>query len=96
MKILIKYYDQSGKLRILKDKNKKVGSIIKFKILRKGREFPCCDFEGRCTNITYAEVYPCAMKNNRRKGWSYLCRKHYFDEQKLLKWKLPACLKVEW
>jgi len=94
MKIITKYYDKQGKLRILK--NKKVDSTIRFKILKNGREFPCCDFKGKCTNIAYAEVYPFAIKNSKKKGWSYLCRKHYSEEQKRLKWKLPACLKVEW
>jgi len=86
MEIIKKYYDLQGKLRILKNTNKKVESIIRFKKLK----------NGKCTNIAYAEVYPIAMKNSKKKGWSYLCRKHYFDEQKRLKWKLPACLKVEW
>ncbi|MEK6875270.1 MAG: hypothetical protein AABX30_01150 [Nanoarchaeota archaeon] len=96
MKIIKKYYDKQGKLRILKNKNEKADSIIRFKILKNRKKFPCCDFKGKCTNIAYAEVYPCAMKNSKKKGWSYLCRKHYFAEQKRLKGKLPACLKVEW
>ena len=96
MKIITKYYDKQGKLRILKNINNKTESIMTFKILKNGREFPCCDFKGKCTNIAYAEVYPFAMKNSKKKGWSYLCRKHYLEEQKRLKWKLPACLKVEW
>ena len=96
MKIIKKYYNAQGKLRILKNKNKKVDSTIRFKILKNGKEFPCCDFKGKCTNIAYAEVYPFAMKNSKKKGWSYLCKKHYSEEQKRLKWKLPACLKVEW
>ena len=96
MKIITKYYDKKGKLRILKDKDKKVGSVIRFKMLKGGKEFPCCDFKGKCTNIAYAEVYLFVMKNSKKKGWSYLCKKHYFEEQKRLKWKLPACLKVEW
>ncbi len=94
--IITKYYSKKGELRVLKDKNKKVDSIINFKILKNGKEFPCCDFKGKCSNIAYAEVYPSIMKNSKKKGWSYLCRKHYFGEQKRLKWKLPACLKVEW
>ena len=96
MKIITKYYDKTGKLRILKDKNQEEDSVIRFKRLRNGKEFPCCDFKGKCTNIAYAEVYPMAMKHSKNRGWSYLCRKHYFEEQKRLKWKLPACLKVEW
>jgi len=94
MKIITKYYD-NGRLRILKGKHEK-DFIIRFKRLKNRKEFPCCDFKGKCTNIAYAEVYPCAMKNSKKKGWNYLCKKHYFKEQKRLKWKLPACLKVEW
>ncbi len=96
MKIETKYYDKKGKLRIFKKKNAKVNSIIRLKILKNKKEFPCCDFKGECTNIAYAEVYPPVMKNSKKKGWSYLCKKHYFEEQKRLNWKLPACLSVEW
>lgn len=93
MEIITKYYDQQGKLRILKNKSKILDSIIRFKVLKNRKEFPCCDFEGKCTNIAYAEVYPFAMKNSKKKGWSYLCRRHYFEEQERLRWKLPACVK---
>ena len=96
MKITTKYYDKQGKLKILKDNHKEPNSTIRFKRLKNGKEFPCCDFKGKCTNRAYAEVYPFVMKKSKKKGWSYLCRKHYFQEQKRLKWKLPACLKVEW
>ena len=96
MEIITRYYNKQGRLKILKDTNKKIDSIIKFKKLKNRKEFPCCDFQGNCTNIAYAEVYPSAMKNSKKKEWSYLCRKHYFQEQNRLKWKLPACLKVEW
>ncbi len=96
MKIIEKYYDNKGKLRILRNKEDKKDPIIRFKILNNEKEFPCCDFGGTCTNIAYAEVYPFLIKDNKKRGWSYLCRKHYFKEQKRLKFKLPACLKVEW
>jgi len=47
--------------------------------------------------IAYAEVYPCMLgKKRKKRGWSYLCRRHYYQEQKRFKWKLPACLKVGW
>ena len=95
MKIVIKYYDKNGRLRIVKDENKRTDSTIRFKIIDK-KEFPCCDFKGECTNKAYAEVYPFMMKNSKRKGWNYLCKKHYSQEQKRFGWKLPACLKVEW
>lgn len=67
---------------------------IRFKKL-KGKKFPCCDFHGICTNKAYAEVYLFMMKKGKR-GWSYLCRKHYLEEQKRFKGKLPACLSVQW
>ncbi len=98
MEIITKYYDKAFKLRKLKsninikDKN----STIRFKILRNKKEFPCCDYPDICTNKAYAEVYPFMMKGKKKKGWSYLCKKHYHTEQKRLKWKLPASLKVEW
>lgn len=94
MKIITKYYDKNGKLKILKD-NMFPDSTIRFKVIG-GKEFPCCDLEGKCTNWAYAEVYPMMMKNSRKKGWSYLCKKHYYEEQKRLRWRLPACFKVEW
>ena len=96
MKIITKYYDEEGKLRVLKDKDKKSHSTIRFKILKDGKEFPCCDYQIKWTNLAYAEVYLFLMKNNKKKGWSYLCRKHYLEEQNRLKGKLPSCLIVEW
>ena len=96
MRIITKYYNKEGKLRVLRSKRSEDDSTVRFKIFKDRKGFPCCDFKGTCTNFAYAEVYPCAMKNNKKNGWSYLCRKHYFGEQKRLRWKLPACLKVEW
>ena len=64
-------------------------SKIRFKLLKNGKSWPCCDFKGKCTNKAYVEVYPFILKNSK-KGWSYLCRKHYYLEQKRLKWKLPV------
>lgn len=98
MDIITKYYDKKGKLRILKnnDKANNSRSTIRFKVLKNGKEFPCCDYHGKCTNLAYAEVYLFLMKDNKKKGWSYLCKKHYLKEQKRLKGKLPSCLNVEW
>ena len=96
MKIVTKYYCKNGRLRILRNKSNRMDSIIRLKRLRNGKEFPCCDFHGDCTSKAYAEVYPCAMKDSKKKGWSYLCKKHYYQEQKRFGWKLPAGLKVEW
>lgn len=51
-----------------------------------------CDFQGTCKNKAYREVYPSMLKGNSKKeGWSYLCRKHYTQEQKRFKGKLPSC-----
>ncbi|MCX6709060.1 MAG: hypothetical protein NTW67_05450 [Candidatus Woesearchaeota archaeon] len=49
-----------------------------------------CDYKGTCKNKAYREVYPCLL-GHRKKGWSYLCRKHYYQEQKKCKGKLPNC-----
>ena len=96
MKIITRYYNKDGRLKIFNKKNKEFSSIIRFKRLKNCKELPCCDFEGKCTNFAYTEVYPMAMKNSKKKGWSYLCKKHYLSEEKRFDWKLPACLKVEW
>ncbi len=91
--IIEKYYDSNGKLRKV-DKRRKSEPILRMKILKDKTEFPCCDFHGICTNKAYAEVFPMVLKKD--KGWSYLCKKHYYREEKRLKWKLPACLTVQW
>jgi hypothetical protein len=50
-----------------------------------------CDFNGICKNKAYAEVYPSLLgKKHKNRGWSYLCRKHYLQEEKYYKNKLPA------
>jgi len=91
--IIEKYYGSSLRLRKL-DNHRKNEPILRMKILKDKTEFPCCDFRGVCTNKAYAEVFPGALKKN--KGWSYLCKKHYYQEERRLKWKLPACLTVQW
>ncbi len=92
--IIEKYYNnKTGRLRNL-DKFRDEELISRFKKLKNGKEFPCCDYHGTCTNKAYAEVFPGALKKG--KGWSYLCKKHYYQEEKRLKYKLPACLSVEW
>ncbi len=96
MEIILKYYDKNLKLKPLKNNdNIQKSSIIRFKVLRND-EWPCCDFHGKCTNKAYAEVFLSLMKNSKKRGWSYLCKKHYSAEQRRLKWKLPACLSVGW
>ena len=55
-------------------------------------ELSHCDFAGICKNKAYKEVYPLLMKGkNKKRGWSYLCRRHFTDEKKRLKGKLPYC-----
>lgn len=52
-----------------------------------------CDYEGECKNKAYAEVYQSLIGDKYRgKGWSYLCKKHYRQEQKRFKNKLPSCI----
>jgi hypothetical protein len=88
--IIKKYYDKRGNLKLLKKGSPE--NTIRFKVSKNKKEFPCCDWKGVCTNKAYAEVYPI----NKKSSWSYLCKKHYNQEQKRLNWKLPASLKVEW
>ncbi|MBI2507474.1 hypothetical protein HYV89_00815 [Candidatus Woesearchaeota archaeon] len=57
----------------------------------KKKIYPHCDFGGICKNKAYAEVFPSMLGGKHKKrGWSYLCRKHYYQEEKKYKWKLPA------
>lgn len=52
-----------------------------------------CDFEGKCKNKPYCGVYPGMLGGKHKdRGWSYLCRKHFREEQKKYKGKLPWCL----
>lgn len=62
---------------------------IRNKIVQ-GKKKPLCDYEGNCKNLAYKEVYP-SLINKSEKGWSYLCKKHFKQEQKRLKNKLPYC-----
>ncbi len=62
---------------LLENKNKKVSH---------------CDYEGICKNKAYREVYLGMLGGKHRdRGWSYLCRKHYYQEQKRFRGKLPNC-----
>ena len=62
---------------------------IGYKIVH-GKRRPLCDYEGNCKNLAYKEVYPFLINKNK-KGWNYLCKKHFKQEQKRLKNKLPYC-----
>jgi len=51
-----------------------------------------CDYNSKCKNKAFREVYPFLLKGKRRgSGWGYLCRKHYYQEQKVFKGELPSC-----
>ncbi|MEK6829377.1 MAG: hypothetical protein AABY15_04565 [Nanoarchaeota archaeon] len=51
-----------------------------------------CDYHGKCKNKAFREVYPFLLKRkNKDSGWSYLCRKHYYQELKRFNNKLPSC-----
>lgn len=96
MKIITKYYDKNLRLKPVKSGIEPNSATIRFKHLNGKKDLLCCDFGGTCKNKAYAEVFPIMVKNSKKKGWSYLCRKHYYSEEKRLKWKLPAYLKVQW
>ncbi len=43
---------------------------------------PKCDFEGKCKNKAFREVYPSLLGGRYKdRGWSYLCRKHFYEER---------------
>ena len=66
-------------------------STIRYKKF-KGKRVPLCDYKGTCKNKAYREVYPFLLKGkHKKKGWSYLCRKHFEQESKGFKRKLPYC-----
>ncbi|MBU3907328.1 MAG: hypothetical protein KKA64_03700 [Nanoarchaeota archaeon] len=65
-------------------------STIRHKIVNRKRR-PLCDYEGKCKNLAYKEVYPFLLeKKHEDRGWSYLCRKHFKQELKRLRGKLPC------
>ena len=57
-------------------------------------KMPHCDYEGKCKNKAYAEVYPDLGKTGKDNShsWSYLCRRHYKQEMVKNKGKLPSCI----
>ncbi len=64
-------------------------SKIKLNIVCK-KKAALCDYHGNCKNKAYREVYPTMLKGKEKSGWSYLCRKHYLQEEKKYKWKLSS------
>ena len=61
---------------------------IRLKIVN-GKRRPLCDYEGKCKNLAYKEVYPNLGKESEEHYWCYLCRKHFKQELKKLNGKLP-------
>ena len=62
---------------------------IRYKIVN-GKRRPICDYHGKCKNLAYKEVYPGLMGGiHGDKGWNYLCRKHFKQEKKFYRGKLP-------
>ncbi len=58
--------------------------------MKKSKKEPTCNFHGTCKNKAYKEVYPMLLGGKHKdRGWSYLCRKHFSQEQKRFKGKLP-------
>lgn len=58
----------------------------------KGKRVPVCDYHGSCKNKACKEVYPFLLgEKPKNKGWSYLCKKHFKQEQTKYKDKLPFC-----
>jgi len=53
-------------------------------------EIPKCDYHGKCENTAYFQVHPFLMGDKyEHKGWSYLCREHFFQEKKKFGNELP-------
>ena len=66
-------------------------STVRYKIIQHKKK-PLCDYHGNCKNIAFKEVYPDMLgKTHKNRGWSYLCRKHFEQEKKRFKGKLPYC-----
>jgi len=70
------------------NKKMKLKRITPMTKILNGKRVHICDYYGKCTNKAYKEVYPMLMG---KKGWSYLCRRHFEQEKKRLKGKLPYC-----
>jgi len=52
-------------------------SSVRYKKIN-GKKRPLCNYEGKCNNLAYKEVYPGLInRKNKDLGWNYLCRKHF-------------------
>jgi len=64
---------------------------IRYKIVNHKRRH-LCDYSGTCKNFAFKEVYPGMLGGKHKdRGWGYLCRKHFEQEKKHYKGKLPHC-----
>jgi len=51
-----------------------------------------CDYKDECKNKAFRGVYPSLLGGKyKNRGWSYLCRKYYYQEQKKFNGKLANC-----
>ncbi len=66
-------------------------NTIRYKLVN-GKRKPLCDYEGKCKNLAYREVYP-YLGEKKHEGWSYLCKKHFEQEKKRIGKKLVYCTK---
>lgn len=72
-----------------KSEDKRIAPLTK---IINGKRVPVCDYHGTCANKAYREVYPSLLKGRHsNQGWSYLCRKHFEQEKRKVKGKLPHC-----
>ena len=68
------------------------GTAPKYKVIN-GKRVPLCDYQGKCLNKAYKEVYRLIL--NGDSSWSYLCKKHFEQEKKRFKGKLTYCSIVD-
>lgn len=50
-------------------------STVRYRIIKNKRK-PLCDYEGKCKNLAYKEVYPCLVKNYVLKHLACLVLEH--------------------
>jgi len=73
----------------MKKKPKIESFSVRYKKL-KGKKVILCEYDGICNNKAHKEVYFFMLGGKYEdKGWNYLCKKHFTQEQKKFKGKLP-------
>ncbi len=65
-------------------------STVRYKIVNRKRRH-LCDYQGKCKNLAYKEVYPNLGEDDKEQFWCYLCKKHFNQEKKRLKGNLVSC-----